>query len=358
MHEWNIGRKVPEGRFLDWIISKIAEVRADSTPLGKAPSGRSTGGTEPIITVVYQDNTGERKYIGEASQRALDAGLFQAIRPGEIIRQFGIALKSMEFAITDASFPSWVWLNHETGGSPSQGSSVQESSIFAILEKEPNIRNLDAIHSLIHRILEGKERRQHSSDDIVRDPVFKMLREVLILEKSSATRMFESDGLFASSDSLQTTNFEPFFLMNFKLAKQRLKLSWDTMEVWAKGKLTKETFSTGGYPWILDSTNRFKDVLMDLFSRRLQGEVFMKKASFRYEGRTYYTISDVIPDSLRARIIVFRSDEKGSLNYVDIRRRFDLFISQSPEKFGFRQIVPEMNAADTQLVIDRLALEK
>ena len=129
---------------------------------------------------------------------------------------------------------------------------------------------------------------------------------------------------------------------------------WDTIEVWGKGKLSREAFSTSGYPWILDSTNRFKDVLIDLFSRRLQGEVFMKKSSFILNDQSFFTISDVNPETLRARIIVFRSTPNGSLNYVDIRRRFDLFFTQKEEKFGFKEILPEMNASDTQLVLDKL----
>ncbi|KKK47859.1 hypothetical protein LCGC14_3150960, partial [marine sediment metagenome] len=53
--------------------------------------------------------------------------------------------------------------------------------------------------------------------------------------------------------------------------------------------------------------------------------------------------------------IVFRSDPDGSLNYVDIRRRYDLFVTQPADKFGFKEILPEMNAQETQLVLDKLA---
>ena len=114
------------------------------------------------------------------------------------------------------------------------------------------------------------------------------------------------------------------------------RLNWDTIEVWGKAKLTREEFATSGYPWILDSTNRFRDVLIDLFSRRLAGDIFMKKSSFLYEKNLYFTIADVNSDTLKARIIVFKTEPTGSLNYVDIRRRYDLLVSQPPNKFGFK----------------------
>ena len=80
----------------------------------------------------------------------------------------------------------------------------------------------------------------------------------------------------------------------------------------------------------------------------------MKKSSFVLGGELYFTISDVNQETLRARIIVFKSNPNGSLNYVDIRRRFDLFVTQDPTKFGFKELLPEMNASDTQLVLDKL----
>jgi hypothetical protein len=357
VYEWNIVRKIPENDFVNWLIEKEIEItksgsQTRSTGLGQ----KSPSAFDGLITMVYQDQTGERKYIGEASSKALNAGLFQAIRPGEIIRQFGIDLKSIEFTITDPSFPSWIWLNHETQDSKSADNApVQESSIFAIIGKEPNIRNLDGIHNLIHKILVGKEKRlPGSNDDLVKDTIFNMLDEVLIFEKTAATKLFEDEGVFSTNKSIQTTSFEPYFLLNFKLLKQRHKLNWDTIQVWGKDKISREAFSTSGYPWILDSTNRFKDVLIDLFSRRLQGEVFMKKSSFMLGDQLFFTISDVNPENLRARIIVFRSTPAGTLNFVDIRRRFDLFVSQKEEKFGFKEILPEMNASDTQLVLDKL----
>ncbi|MFW9929871.1 MAG: hypothetical protein ACFFD1_10805 [Candidatus Thorarchaeota archaeon] len=358
IYEWNIIRKIPEPQFINWLINKEIELTKNSGYGGSSGSITNQNSSfDRMITVVYQDQAGDRKYIGEASSRALNAGLFQAIRPGEIIRQFGIDLKSIEFTITDPSFPSWIWLNHESDDlNKNQTSPVQESSIFAIIGKEPNIRILDGIHNLIHKILIGKERRlQGSDDDLVKDTIFKMLDEALIFEKSNATKLFDDRGIFSTKESLQTTSFDPFFLLNFKLLKIRGKLGWDTIDVWGKGKISREAFSTSGYPWILDSTNRFKDVLVDLFSRRLQGEVFMKKSSFILNEQLYFTIADVNMDTLRARIIVFKSSQTGSLNYVDIRRRFDLFVSQPPDRFGFKQILPEMNAVDTQLVLDKLS---
>ncbi|OLS22863.1 MAG: hypothetical protein HeimC3_28060 [Candidatus Heimdallarchaeota archaeon LC_3] len=358
VYEWNIVRKIPENDFVNWLIEKEIEISSsDSQQIYTGSGKKLPSAFDGIITIVYQDQAGERKYIGEASSRALNAGLFQAIRPGEIIRQFGINLKSIEFTITDPAFPSWIWLNHETQETKaSENAPVQESSIFAIIGKEPNIRYLEGIHNLIHKILLGKEKRlPGSGDDLVKQTIFNMLEEVLIYEKTAATKLFEDGGVFSINQNIQTASFEPFFLLNFKLLKQRHKLGWDTIEVWGKGKISREAFSTSGYPWILDSTNRFKDVLIDLFARRLQGEVFMKKSSFVLGGQTYFTISDVNPDTLRARIIVFRSDPDGSLNYVDIRRRYDLFVTQPADKFGFKEILPEMNAQETQLVLDKLA---
>ena len=94
IYEWNIIRKIPENDFVDWLIEKEIEISSsDTQQLHTGPEEKSPSAFDRMITIVYQDQAGERKYIGEASSRALNAGLFQAIRPGEIIRQFGINLK-------------------------------------------------------------------------------------------------------------------------------------------------------------------------------------------------------------------------------------------------------------------------
>ena len=367
--EWNIVRNIPKTKFIEWLIDLVQEEKfSNSQRIGLGTVSSTLKSNEPvrtkisdkdrIITVIYQDVTGERKYIGENSKRALDAGLFQAIRPGEILRQFGIQMKSLEFTVTDPDFPSWIWLNQETSlAANDKNVGIQESSIFTLLKREPNIRNLDNLHGIIHKILEGKERRlTNSGDELIKDIIYKMLEEVLILEKVGAAKLFEGKSVISTGEGIGEKKFEPHFLLNFRLTKQTSRLNWDTIEVWGKTRLTREEFATSGYPWVLDSTNRFRDVLIDLFSRRLSGDIFMKKSSFLYEKNLYFTIADVNPDTLKARIIVFKTEEKGSLNYVDIRRRYDLLVSQPPNKFGFKNLLAEMNASDVQLVLDKLTL--
>ena len=295
--------------------------------------------------------------MGDESQQALNSGLFQAIRPGEIIRHFGIQLRSIEFAITDPNLPGWVWLNHKTVlGAEAERNKVIESSIFAILKKEPNIRNLDAMHSLVHKILEGRERRKFYSDELSRT-VLDMVKEVVIEEKPDAIKFItgKKENLLTER-SIQEASFNPFLLINFDLRFQNRKLSWDTIEVYAKHKLKREELSTSSFPWSIDSSNRIQSTIQDLFRKRINGNVLLTKAAFIFEPNIYFSIADVDPDNLKARIVVFKSSEegKGEYNFVDIRRRLDLFLHQTPTKFGFKIVLPKMSANDTQLVIDKL----
>ena len=153
-------------------------------------------------------------------------------------------------------------------------------------------------------------------------------------------------------------------LLIFNLTKSNFKLSWDTIEMYANEELrpTREEFSTSGYPWVIDTSNRFRDVLIDMFNKRLEGSVDLSKAAFLWpeSNKLYFTIADVNPETNTARIVIFRNlsendpQPKQTYQFVDIRRRLDLILSYSPLKFGFKQIIERMNASDIQLVIDKL----
>ena len=125
---------------------------------------------------------------------------------------------------------------------------------------------------------------------------------------------------------------------------------------------TREEFSTSGYPWVIDTSNRFRDVLIDMFNKRMEGSVDLSKASFIWpeNNKIYFTIADVNPETDSAKIIIFRSLDKEdpqpeqTYQYVDIRRRLDLILSLPPKKFAFENIIEQMNASDIQLVIDKL----
>lgn len=358
-YEWNVVRKVPKDQFVQWLAS--LDLSDQPTP-GSAKTKDSA--VERKVTLIYQDQTGDRKPIGADSRQALDAGLFQAVRPGEIIRQFGIQLRSLEFRVTDTDFPvNWIRLNHRpVVGADAQRKRVHESSIFLMLNQEPNIRNLDGLHTLIHRCLEGLERRGIDGDQLVDASLRQMITEILVEEDNEAKKFIEqTEGETAEEESIAGLTFNPFFLLDFKLRREDYRLLWDTIHVYGQKDKTimREEFSTSGWPWVLDSANRFRTVMIDLFGKRMDGSVILTKASFTwpYNSRTYFTLADVDPDTLTARMVVFRSageGEAGEYNFVDIHRRLDLFLHQEPSKFEFVGLIDKMSATDSQLVIDKI----
>ena len=363
IYEWGVGRYVEKEQFLNW-LSRL-DTNKVNTEDGNV-KGEHEG--DKRIAIVYQDQTGERKGIGKESYRVLDAGLFQAMRPSELIRNFGIELRNMEFTITDPKFPvNWVWLNQlPVVGKDAGKYKVLESNLFINMKKEPNIRNLDSIHNIIHRVIEGKERRDVFSDDLLDSILREMLNDVLVEEKTEAVRFFESQPRFGTPFNFSEATYTPYLLLNFKLKIENRKLAWDTIEIHGgSNKITREEFSTGGYPWILSTSNFFHTILEDLFNKRLEGLVVLSKATFiwPYNNTIYFAIADVNTDNNTARIIIFKSIDESELgdstdtinyNFVDIRRRLDLILSMPPEKLKLHCIIGAINASDTQLVIDKL----
>jgi hypothetical protein len=364
VYEWNVNRYVEKEQFINW-LSRLDTNRINTDDVTEIKKDKDN---DRSIAIVYQDQTGERKGIGKESYRALDAGLFQAMRPSELIRNFGIELRNMEFTITDPKFPvNWVWLNQlPVVGKESGKYKVLESNLFINLKKEPNIRNLDAVHNIIHRIIEGKERREVFSDDLLDDTIREMINDVLVEEKTEAIRFFEAQPRFGTPFNFAETSYTPYLLLNFTLKIESRKILWDTIEVFGgSDKVTREEFSTGGYPWILSTSNFFHTILEDLFNKRLEGSVVLSKATFiwPFNNIIYFAIADVKTDTNTARIVIFKSIdelillEKPDLlnyNFVDIRRRLDLILSTTPEKLRLKCIIEAINASDTQLVIDKL----
>jgi hypothetical protein len=360
VYEWDIVRYVEKDIFVEW-LSKLDMTRIQTGNISKLEKK-----IENEIAIVYLDITGERKGVGRESNKALEAGLFQAVRPGEIIRNFGLQLRNMEFTVHDPKFPvQWVWLNHlPVVGKESHKSKVLESSLFINMRKEPNIRNLDSVHSLIHRILEGRERREIVEDKLIDKIVRDLIRDVIIEEQAEAIKFFENQPKFGTNFDFSSSTYIPYLLLNFTLVKSHFKLSWDTIEMFANPELlpTREEFSTSGYPWVIDTSNRFRDVLIDMFNKRMDGSVDLSKAAFLWpeNNKIYFTIADINPETSSARIIIFRSLDKNEekpehvYQFVDIRRRIDLILSLPPQKFGFKNIIERMNAQDIQLVIDKL----
>ena len=364
IYEWNVNRYVEKEKFINW-LSRLDTTRVNTDDTSEVKKDKDS---EKSIAIVYQDQTGERKGIGKESYKALDAGLFQAMRPSELIRNFGIELRNMEFTITDPKFPvNWVWLNQlPIVGKDAGKFKVLESNLFINLKKEPNIRNLDSIHNIIHRIIEGKERREVFSDELLDKTIREMLNDVLIEEKTEAIRFLESQPRFGTPFNFSESTYSPYLLLNFSLKIEGRKLAWDTIEIFGgKDRITREEFATGGYPWILSTSNFFHTILEDLFNKRLEGLVVLSKATFiwPFNNIIYFAIADVNVEQRKARIIIFKSvnvtddeDMHDTINYnfVDIRRRLDLILSTSPEKLKLHCILEGMNASDTQLVIDKL----
>ena len=363
IYEWNVGRYVEKEKFINW-LSRLDTNRVNTDDTTEVIKDKNS---ERTIAIVYQDQTGERKGIGKDSYRALDAGLFQAMRPSELIRNFGIELRNMEFTITDPKFPvSWVWLNQlPVVGREAGKFKVLESNLFINMKKEPNIRNLDSIHNLLHRIIEGKERREIFSDELLDAIMREMLHDVLVEEKTEAIRFLEAQPRFGTPFNFSESSYTPYLLLNFTLKVEARKLSWDTIEIYGgKDKITREEFSTGGYPWILSTSNFFHTILEDLFSKRLNGSVVLSKATFiwPFNNIIYFAIADVNPETRTARIIIFKSIDDSQepdhdlvvYNFVDIRRRLDLILETNPEKLKLKCIIEAINASDTQLVIDKL----
>ncbi len=363
VYEWNVNRYVEKEKFINW-LSRL-DTNKVNTDEGEVKIERES---DKRLAIVYQDQTGERKGIGKESYRVLDAGLFQAMRPSEIIRNFGLELRNMEFTITDPKFPvNWVWLNQlPVVGKDAGKYKVLESNLFINMKKEPNIRNLDSIHNIIHRIIEGKERREVFSDDLLDDTIREMLNDVLVEEKPEAIKFLESQQRFGTPFNFSESIYTPYLLLNFKLKIEGGRLAWDTIEVYGGNeKITREEFSTGGYPWILSTSNFFHTILEDLFGKHLDGLVVLSKATFiwPFNNTIYFAIADVNTDTNTARIIIFKSiDESVQVdsvnrllyNFVDIRRRLDLILSMPPEKLHLKCIIEAINASDTQLVIDKL----
>ena len=364
IYEWNVNRYVEKEQFINWLSRLDTNKVNTDESTGPKKDKDGTGS----IAILYQDQTGERKGIGKESYRALDAGLFQAMRPSELIRNFGIELRNMEFTITDTKFPvNWVWLNQlPVVGKDAGKYRVLESTLFINLKKEPNIRNLDSIHNIIHRIIEGKERREVFSDELLNSTIREMLNDVLVEEKTEAIRFLESQPRFGTPFNFSEATYTPYLLLNFTLKIEGRRLAWNTIEIFAgKDKITREEFSTGGYPWILSTSNFFHTILEDLFNKRLEGLVALSKATFiwPFNNIIYFAIADVNTDSRTARIIIFKSIDETLqteyadtiyYNFVDIRRRLDLILSMPPEKLKLNCIIEAINAADTQLVIDKL----
>ena len=289
------------------------------------------------------------------------------MRPSELIRNFGIELRNMEFTITDPKFPvNWVWLNQlPVVGKEAGKFKVLESTLFLNMKKEPNIRNLDSIHNIIHRIIEGKERREVFSDELLDSTIRDMLNDVLVEEKTEAIRFFDSQPKFGTPFNFSESSYTPYLMLNFKLKIESRKLAWDTIEIYGgNDKITREEFSTGGYPWILSTSNFIHTILEDLFNKRLDGSVVLSKATFiwPFNNIIYFAIADVNTETNSARIIIFKSVDESVeessdnliYNFVDIRRRLDLILSTAPEKLHLHNVLEAINASDTQLVIDKL----
>ena len=191
-----------------------------------------------------------------------------------------------------------------------------------------------------------------------------MISDVIIEEQTEAIKFFDSQPPFGTPFNFSESVYIPYLLLNFDLSKSNFKLSWDTIEMYAnpERRPSREEFSTSGYPWVIDTSNRFRDVLIDMFNKRMEGSVDLSKAAFIWpeNNKIYFTIADVNPNTNSARIIIFRSldaDEpkpEQTYQFVDIRRRLDLILSLPPQKFNFENIIERMNATDIQLVVDKL----